>query len=89
MSVEKIEQTIRSCRNVEEELSFHAQRLENTVKPETESEQEHIINLAKEYRNAARVVGVMRRYQEGRLRRERQRSGTNGAEVGPFIDETL
>jgi hypothetical protein len=55
---------------VEAEFRFHADRLERHVEPDTDSERDHLRDLATGYRSAAHHCGILRRYQEGRVRRE-------------------
>lgn len=62
-----IEKVIEACEIVEAELKFHADRLARNVDPANPSEDEHLADVRQGYRNAARYVGILRHYQEGRV----------------------
>ena len=53
---------IDACRIVEDELTFHATRLDTIGRPTREGEASHHAELASDYKRAARAVGVLRRY---------------------------
>lgn len=72
----------------EAELRFQASRLERSVQPDTEDESGHLTDLRYGYegaadvlaclqklRDAQRYVGILRRYQEGRLARMQAKEG--------------
>lgn len=81
----KILEIIRACETVESELIFHAERIERDVEADTKSEHRHLANLAREYRNSARAVGILKRYQKGRLRRSGRTS--HAALTKAYLDE--
>jgi hypothetical protein len=70
------------------ELSFQIMRLESHVRPETESEEEYLPKLMEGYKTSRYWVGLLLRYQKGRLDRLTggetmpERTGT-----GAFTDE--
>ena len=63
---------IEACAIVEDELAHQIRRLEQYVIPRTEEESLYHADLKEGYRTSNRYVGILRKYQEGRLsRRER------------------
>lgn len=77
-----------TSKTVEAELRFQADRLAKAVTPDTEDEGGHLSDLRYGYENAAealeclrklrdvqRYVGILRRYQEGRLARMQAKEG--------------
>ena len=79
---------IDACRIVEDELTFHATRLDTIGRPTREGEASHHAELASDYKRAARAVGVLRRYQEGRIVREQGRADAIDARgtAQPYVD---
>lgn len=86
---------------VESELTFQVKRLIEHVKPRTEAEAQYFEELKAGYQSAAYMVRTLKRYQEGRL--ERQKGGAVGQSDGfdhvdafdgdtgaatPYIDDT-
>lgn len=72
MSPVKVREIIDALEVSENEFRFQASRLAQQSEPETESEREHLRDLREGYANAARYAAILRRYQQGRLERERQ-----------------
>lgn len=63
---------IEACEIVEAELRFQSERLEQNVRPESSgSDPQHLADLGAGYASSARYVGILRRYQEGRVERVR------------------
>jgi hypothetical protein len=60
---------VRALQIVDSELGFQNHRLEEHVKPRTESEVEYFENLKEGYGKARYWLGILRRYHEGRLER--------------------
>jgi hypothetical protein len=64
----------------ENELRFHADRIRVPDAPEsdestgsTEGETHHLADLKTGYESAAHYIGILRRYQKGRLERQERR----------------
>lgn len=60
---------VRALELSEGELFHQVKRLEDNVTPRTEDEAAHLTDMREGYRSAARYVGILKRYNEGRLRR--------------------
>jgi hypothetical protein len=56
-----------------DELIFHANRIRNQTNPLTPAEGDHFGDLASGYIIAAHYVGILLRYQEGRLGRRNEK----------------
>lgn len=63
-----LEQIVECLKVTESELGFQIGRLARTS-GSTEDERDHLADLVKGYSSAAHYIGILRRYQEGRLSR--------------------
>lgn len=64
-----LRQTIRSLEVSEAELLFQADRLANRPRTDTAQEGEHLADLEKGYREAAKYTRILINYHEGRANR--------------------
>jgi hypothetical protein len=72
---------------VQSELGFQLMRLDSHVRPKTESEDEYLPKLKEGYEQAQYWIGVLYRYQKGRLDRLDERVQPLAEGSGPFMDE--
>jgi hypothetical protein len=77
-----------ACAVVQAELLFQSERLATTI-PSTDNEREHLARLMAEYRQSARTVGTLRRYQEGRLARLAEKGHADVRDPNDVQDELL
>jgi hypothetical protein len=77
-----------ACAIVQAELLFQSERLASTL-PSTDNEREHLTRLMTEYKNSARAVNTLRRYQEGRLARAAERGTTDDRVMSDVYDDLL
>lgn len=75
---------IEACQTVESELHFQMDRLDTMVQARTPEEADFHVRLRKGYAEAHRFVGILRKYQAGRL--ARQQAGVEEV-AGGGIDE--
>jgi hypothetical protein len=65
-----VRKIVESAEIMEAELLFQADRLKQSGS--TENEDEHFADLRRGYESAARYVGILKRYQQGRLEKQQQ-----------------
>lgn len=74
---------VEALAETEAELDFQVHRLETMVKPTTESEVEYFGKMLQGYRTASRWVGILKRYQQGRIDRQVQEKAEGQTEDFP------
>lgn len=84
-----IQEVVNALDVVMDELGFQLMRLDEHVKPSTESEEDYLPKLREGYKTSQYWLGVLRRYQQGRL--DRMKTGDqrqpNESATGAFMDE--
>ena len=63
-----LKRVILSIKETRSELDFQIQRLK-AVNSDVEAEREHLEDLERGYKDSFRYLGILLRYQEGRVRR--------------------
>lgn len=66
-----LKKVVEALEVVGSELHHQVGRIETSVQPDTESENEHLTDLRNGYKAASRYLGILRNYQRARLRRQR------------------
>lgn len=67
-SVPSLKRVVVSIKETRSELNFQVERL-SAISSDTPAEREHLNDLKNGYGEAFRYLGILLRYQEGRLRR--------------------
>lgn len=84
-----LEEIVAACEIVQTELNFQIRRLDEHVRPRTETEKEYFVNMREGYDKAQYWTGILKRYHEGRILRQQDSVNVvqNTETTGPFIDE--
>src|SRR5438105_10911067 len=87
-----IGELVEALKKVEAELAFQTDRLSTKVSGRTADEVEHLLDMRNGYENSRKYIGILRRYQEGRLARLEETGTLKMAEpsmdgLGPQVSD--